>query len=550
MKRLFSAARIAAVVCIIFILVQADAAGIAYAQCAGGSTSVECTGVDPDGYFTLPGHSTTVTVHGGAQVNGPIFLDGDDTLNVQPGGTINDGLVGGPAVFSDNGSQVNNAGTINSEGDLANLGIVGIDSGPISNSGAISANGTDQGTGIEATGDAMIITNSGTITASGGTTAEGIYATGTTAVQITNSGAITTDGIGTGVGLIAQGGATAQVTNSGTIDSGSGIASIGMQVMGGVTTQVTNSGSVHANGAMIGMGLLAAGDNAQVTNSGTIDASGGMMVFGVQVAGSTMAQVNNSGTINAHGSDMGVGLMVHGTTSQVANSGTIEAGGGVQGMGLMVMGHAEIVNRGTISGNTAAIWGQAGNQSVTNSGTLNGDVGLEDGNDSFNAAGGVVHGLIDGGADYDVLSFTMDISAESWESAVAALAGQLDPNGGTVVLGGVTYTWANFEELRGLIRLYAFRDRRINYLDFAATAIVYRLEETGVELYTPQGEWVFRAEATAIRAALASAASSHAPVEIGARLGIALYAQPDGSLLATGPGYTFAFQPYQCGIEG
>ncbi len=550
MKRLFNAARLAAVVCFIFVLVQAGAAGIAYAQCAGGSTSVECTGVDPDGYFTLPGNSTTVTVHGGAQVNGPIFLDGNDTLNVQPGGAINDGLIGGPAVFSTNGSQVNNAGTIHSEGELANLGIAGVDSGPITNSGTISANGIDQGTGIETNGVDTLITNSGTIEASGGSMAEGIYATGTNTARVNNSGSITTDGSGASVGLIAQGGATAQVANSGTIETSGGFAATSMQVVGGDMAQVTNSGLVRANGVMIGMGFLVAGNNAQVTNSGTVDAGGGMVAMGMQVIAGNTAQVTNSGTINAHGSDMGVGLVVQGVNSQVNNSGTINVSGGVQGMGLMVQGNAEITNSGAISGSTDAIWATAGGQTVTNSGTINGGVWLEDSNDSFNAAGGVVNGLIDGGDGYDVLRFTMDISAESWESALAALAGQLDPNGGTVVLGGVTYTWSNFEELVHLIRLYAIRDRRINGLDIAATAIVYRLEETGVELYTPQGEWAFRSTADAIHAALAQAKSSGSPVEVQARLGLALYALPDGSLFATGPGYAFAFQPYQCGIDG
>ena len=186
---------------------------------------------------------------------------------------------------------------------------------------------------------------------------------------------------------------------------------------------------------------------------------------------------------------------------------------------------------------------------MVNSGTLNGDVWLEDGSDSFDAAGGVVHGTIDGGADFDTLRFTMNISAESWEAAVAALGGHLDPNGGSIVLGGVTYTWTNFEELQNLIQLLAFHDRRLNYLDFAATVVVYRLEAGGVELYTPEGEWVFNAEADALIVALAQAAATGAPVEVQSRLGIALYAMPDGTLFATGPGYAFAFQPYRCGID-
>jgi hypothetical protein len=526
-KSMIDVGRIIGLVGLILLIVQGGAAGIAYAQCAGGSTSVECTGVDPDGYFTMPGSSTTVTVHSGAQVNGPIFLDGDDTLNVQPGGTISDGLIGGPAVFSANGSQINNAGTITAEGDSANFGIAGINSGPITNSGTIQANGVDTGMGIQAGGDDVRVANSGTIQGTGGLLATGIYGGGTYTVSITNSGTITTDGMANGHGLVAQAGTFAQAANSGTI---------------------------HASGTMYGVGLVAAGDAVQVTNSGTIDARGGLMAEGlVALAGMGPLQVTNSGTITSSASASGseaLGLLVQGpSSSQINNSGTISASGASQGFGLAVSNNSTITNSGTISGTTASIWGMSLNQTVINSGTLNGDVWLMAGGDSFNAAGGVVHGLIDGGDGYDVLSFTMDISADSWESALAALTGNLDPSGGTVVLGGITYTWANFEELRGLIQLYAIRDRRINGLDIAATAIVYRLQETGVELYTPQGEWAFRAEADAIRAALAQAKSSGGPVEIGARLGLALVAQPDGSLRATGPGYAFAFQPSQSGID-
>jgi hypothetical protein len=149
------------------------------------------------------------------------------------------------------------------------------------------------------------------------------------------------------------------------------------------------------------------------------------------------------------------------------------------------------------------------------------------GGDSFNAAGGVVHGLIDGGDGYDVLSFTMDISADSWESALAALTGNLDPSGGTVVLGGITYTWANFEELRGLIQLYAIRDRRINGLDIAATAIVYRLQETGVELYTAGRMGLPRRGGRDPRGP-GPGKSSGGPSKSAPRLGLALVAQPDG----------------------
>ena len=454
--------------------------------------------------FHAPGSSTTVTVHEGARVNGPIFLDGGDTLNVQAGGSINSGLTT-VGVISNDGSQVNNAGTITAVGGGSNTGIIGMNSGPIANSGTIHVDGSDQGMGIQAGGNDVRVANSGAIQATGGIGGQGIITTGTNTAQVTNSGSITAGGLDAGMGLLVQGGTTAQAANSGTIEAGGAAISIGMQVISGMTTQATNSGTIQASGALFGVGLMAQGTTLQMDNSGTIDTSSGLMGIGIMaMGGMDHAQISNSGTITTNGSTQAIGMIVESLTSQVVNSGTIDASSATMGVGLTVASmSSEIVNSGTISGTTASLWGQYGIQNVTNSGTLNGDVWLMDGGDAFNAAGGMVNGTIDGGDGYDVLNFTMDISADSWESALATLRETLDPNGGSIVLGGITYTWSNFEELQSLIRLLSFHDRRLNDLDFAATAIVYRLAAGGVELYTPEGGWVFDADADALIAALA-----------------------------------------------
>ena len=494
--RLISAFLLLALIFLPFVATRS-----AYADCAGSATNVDCTGVDPDGWdasIEAPGASTTVTVHPGAEVQDTLILEGSDTLNVDSGGAI----------------TVNNA-----------YGVLAVNTNTIDNEGtiAVSADST-QAFAVASFGDGAQITNSGALTAQGNLDgADGAFIVGDH-TQIANSGTVEANGA-IWAGGVEVHGQVAAVANSGTIDVCGTAEGYGLYVQseGG---QITNSGTINASSAGTGAGIVAYGDGVQVTNDGTVDV----------VAGAA-----------------GYGLYAEGDGLQIANAGEITASGGEWGVGIEVQGSGiRVTNSGTLAGNGYALYaGGSGTQAVRNSGTLDGDVRLGGGADSFAAEGGAVDGLLDGGDDYDVLSFEMIISAESWESAVAALA-QAHPEGGTIVVAGATYTWTNFEDLRSLIQLLAFHDRRLNDLDFAATAIVYRLAGgvSGVELYTPVGDWAFRAEAEALIVALAQAAASGAPVEVASRLGIALYAMPDGSLFATGPGYAFAFEPYRCGLDG
>ncbi len=367
MKSMIDVGRLIGLVGLILLIVQGGAAGIRLRPVRRGSTSVECTGVDPDGYFTMPGSSTTVTVHSGAQVNGPIFLDGDDTLNVQPGGTISDGLIGGPAFFSTNGSQVNNAGTITAEGDSANFGIAGINSAR-SPTAARSRPTASIRDGHPGRGDDVRVANSGTIQGTGGSLATGIYGGGTYTVTITNSGTITTDGMANGHGLVAQAGTFAQAANSGTIETDGTASSIGMQVSGG-TAQATNSGAIHASGTMYGVGLW-----RRAMRSGHqqrhVDARGGLMAEGlVALAGMGPLQVTNSGTITSSASAAAAKRLAcsykarrHPNQQQRHDLGQRRVARVRSGR----LQNSTITNSGTISGTTASIWGMSLNQTVIN----------------------------------------------------------------------------------------------------------------------------------------------------------------------------------------
>lgn len=113
-------------------------------------------------------------------------------------------------------------------------------------------------------------------------------------------------------------------------------------------------------------------------------------------------------------------------------------------------GDDTIVVNGIVDGNVEGdcVGGNGGNDTIMINGTVGGDV-LGDvavgagGNDTvILGAGADVAGLIDGEDGSDVLQFTF-LSQD-------ALTG-LDPAGGSLTYNGHTYTWANFEQLVGLL---------------------------------------------------------------------------------------------------
>ena len=487
----------------------------AHAGCAGSTTSVDCNGIDADGWdgsIEAPGATTTVTIHTGADVQDTVVLDGSDTLNVESGGGLTTSE-NRDVLAMNGGNTIDNAGTIATTADSADAYAITSygDGSQLTNSGAITALGNAGGAeGAYIEGNNTQIANGGTIDATGANWAAGVQVIGQ-ATTIDNSGTLNACGPSEGYGLYVQSGG-AQITNGGTINA------------------LSNS-----NGAAI----VAYGDGVQITNDGTLDAQGGQSGHGVYVSGGD-AEIVNAGSITASGDTWAAGMEVYGAGAAITNSGTITA--------------------------TNAIYTGGGSQSVTNSGTLNGDVLLGSGDDAFTAGGGSVDGLIDGGDDYDTLTFAFDVLDVDY-AAVADLIATASPGGGTLTYGGATYLWRNFEELVNMLRIVATHsgggsstvvvtagvtgivDGRLNRLDPAATAIVYPLLAGGVDLYTPQGDWAFSADADALIVALANAAASGAPVEVATELGISLYALPDGTLLATGPdGYTFVFLPADCGL--
>ncbi|MEZ5662908.1 MAG: autotransporter outer membrane beta-barrel domain-containing protein [Burkholderiaceae bacterium] len=172
-----------------------------------------------------------------------------------------------------------------------------------------------------------------------------------------------------------QGEARATLTGASVHTSGDLSHGIHVQATGGDAT-VLSSGSIET------LGAGSAGIVAESTGAVSIDQRGSIRSAGsgvVAVAGTGRVTINNSGQI--------VSLGGHG----------IDVSGASQG--------ASIVNRGVIratsTGSHAVLGSAADDQLTQAAGTLEGDVALGGGNDSFIGSGGRLDGSVDMGAGDD-----------------------------------------------------------------------------------------------------------------------------------------------------
>ncbi|MFT3987270.1 hypothetical protein [Aestuariivirga sp.] len=240
--------------------------------------------------------------------------------------------------------------------------------------------------GVRMFGDGNLLQNTGTITAELGTVtfSDGINS------QIINGGSITSRA-SIAVGLYGDGDS---ILNTGLISSYNERAIFAS----GVNVRVENEGTVSASA-----GTLAAiweqGANFSLRNGGLID---GGTARGVYAAGHD-GFVINSGTIRGEAE----GLVLAGFDGGIArNSGEITSahGTGVVFSEDSSSGTVTFFNSGTVSGATVAIFGNAGLETVTNTGAIHGNVALNAGNDVFDGRGGTVIGTIDGGDGNDTLT--------------------------------------------------------------------------------------------------------------------------------------------------
>ncbi|UYY77836.1 hypothetical protein [Sphingomonas sp. R1] len=382
-------------------------------------------------------------------------------------------------------ASLTNAGTVGggvsvTVGSFGNTGaIAGGVSATLSaftNSGTVASSGGYEPTVSLYGGKTLSFVNSGTITAPEAASwyQSSVSLTTGSSLSFTNSGTVR-GGIYATAGFDYPSTTTAAVTasNSGTISSTGWVPALAMSfspVTSG-TARVDNSGSITAQlsdaagGSAIGLGIYGSTITSSagrvstvaaytVTNSGTIAASAAagtaslpssalaLVVDGTGLSGTITNAV--AGKITAE-ADRAAAITVSGGALNLTNAGAISARG--KTLSYAVWGDAgddRVTNSGTITGDIVL---GAGADMVTNAGTITGAVVLGDGNDSFlQNGGGSVSGLIDGGAGTN--SFTVSGGTEAAPALFGdirnfqrfAQTGGFARIGGTAVFGAIDMT--------------------------------------------------------------------------------------------------------------
>jgi hypothetical protein len=300
------------------------------------------------------------------------------------------------------GSQVINAGQITMSGTFYSaLNVEGLNTSAL-NSGQILSTGVG-GVGIHGNSGFDTLTNKGVITTNA-FESSGILAFGDSN-HIDNSGLIETQGKFT-TGIVARGGGSVlgldnQIVNKGSIvtdgDVAIGIA-LGLRFNAfrpAADGDIDNRGviSTHGDGAA---GVAMAGDGHHLKNSGTITTDGGtfntggplgvMHAAGVVVIGDgALVENTETGTIQSLDAD-----------SPAVELNVIEQSGHPA-----AESSSRLDNFGLIEGESVAIKGGAGQETVINHGQIIGDVVLGDGNDTFvfGKGGNLTGDLVLGGGD-------------------------------------------------------------------------------------------------------------------------------------------------------
>jgi hypothetical protein len=183
-----------------------------------------------------------------------------------------------------------------------------------------------------------------------------------------------------------------------------------------------------------------------------------------------------------------------------------------------------------------------------------------DGDDNVYLYGGLVGGVIDGGADNDTLHFLQVVADCQEYEALNASFSTWNPATGAVTINAFFYSWLNFEtlinglvgqncEISSITVTIIPNDGRLNYNDLVRAPIaVYCHVGGGINIIGLTGESSFLVEKNAIARAQASALSSKKPVILQAKGGNTLLVGDDGLLIATSPNpnnatdiYTFVF---------
>lgn len=247
----------------------------------------------------------------------------------------------------------------------------------------------------------------------------------------------------------------------------------------GGNDKIVVSGTGNVSGVLTGDDASGDGGDDEIV----VEAGG----YAAEVLGD-FAQTGGTDSITINGTAgnvFGDGVLGNGGSDKIIINGTVT--GTVTGDAAENGADDYILISGTVSGDVVgdginSVAGDGGNDSIVIKGTVAGNVLGDDapgagGDDTvtlgFDAS---VGGTIDGGGGHDILKFAM-----LWQHQLKGY----DPNAGSITVDGHTYSWANFEELIGLLQTIAEEDSRD--VLYQRSQIVVVRESAGVYVFSPIG---------------------------------------------------------------
>ncbi len=252
----------------------------------------------------------------------------------------------------------------------------------------------------------------------------------------------------------------------------------------------------------------------------------------------------------------------NGTAGQLVNipngDGTITNNGASTDLTNIAIGDGTVTNNGT---NGTVVNLSLGTATTNINGTVNGDVihgGFGTNNQVTLGDGAVITGTIYNSGTNSTLAFSMTVDASAIDRLAAEIA-QADPNGGTIIINGQTYTWDSFDQLKNLLKAATgqflhYGDGRINDKDAMETMAAYCAADGGLILWAVDahslGTRILTLSKQQMSNALAKATSSGQHVLIAEAQGRQVWALKSGEYQlhdARGFVYDFIFAAHRCG---
>ena len=205
-------------------------------------------------------------------------------------------------------------------------------------------------------------------------------------VSVTNGGSINsgatgiTAGASMGLGTV---GGTVTIVNNGTISAATTGIGVGGNHVGAIS--VTNNGTVTAT-QFAGIGITAVSGDATITNAGSTTGTNG--IFAATNSAANVSITNQGTATGTSFSGISADLTAAGATGSIsiANSSTVTSLGNGAAIGIKenVFGTVTINNTGIIGSDATkqAVYESGGDISLTNSGTITGNINV--GNGTFN----------------------------------------------------------------------------------------------------------------------------------------------------------------------